>query len=104
MTYAATRPERVSKLILWCAAPNGVVAPRIEALRPFAHDDWEMYVDLVVFLGFGWEGGQIAKQYAEAIRDNFTAAEWLATLDAAEAFDATPLLEQVQCPTLVRDR
>ena len=106
ITYATRHPERVSHLILFCSSPDvaSATSTEFQTLEQLAHDDWELYVRTVIQVAFDWEGGELPEASTDAFRQAFTADEWLAVIEATRAFDATPLLEHVACPTLVLHR
>ncbi len=106
ITYAATHPSHVSRLILFCTIPDAARDrdERYETLLKLADDDWELFTQSFIQLVFNWEGGPLAKAMTKDFRERFTAEEWLVVWDKVRAHDATPLLEDVACPTLVLQR
>ena len=85
LTYAAHYPERVRRLILWCAWANGVDfsrSPRIQAWRGLLDHDWQLMTDTCAHLAFGWSGGEVGRLSAEQLRQSVTEEGMRATLAA----------------------
>lgn len=107
ISYAVRHPDRVSRLILWCAWAQGSdfqTSPRIRAWRGLIDEDWELMVDTCAHLAFGWDAGAIGRQAAEAFRANITRETAQIALEATIAADVTDLLPQLHVPTLVLHR
>ena len=108
ITYAVRHPERVSHLILWCtygrASDYVRLSPQIQALRALRDQDWELFTETVSHAGFGWSAGEEAHRFAAFIRECATPEAYRAAIGATDEFDVTPLLPQVQAPTLVLHR
>ena len=104
--YAATHPNRVSHLMLFCASADGagLIDRRYDAMMELARSDWELAALTFAQEAYAWEGGQLSKQQATYLQETFTAEEFIALFDAVRAFDASQFLEQVKCPTLVLHR
>ena len=103
---AARHPERVARLILWCAYArySDIEQPGSGALSDLAGKDWELYSETIAHVAFGWSEGDAAHRFAVFIRECTTHAEYLAFQDAARAVDVAGLLCQVAAPTLVIHR
>jgi pimeloyl-ACP methyl ester carboxylesterase/DNA-binding CsgD family transcriptional regulator len=106
ITYAARHPERVSRLLLWCAWARtaDIDSPRIQAWRGLLEQDWGLMTETCAHLALGWSAGEIGRQSVAWLQDAVTPETARAALEAIAAFDATPLLPQVQAPTLVLHR
>lgn len=107
IAYAASRPECVSHLVLWCTSARGEDLfrwPRMEALLHLAREDWELFTETLSHDVFGWARGEEARAYAALLRDSSTAEEVIASQNALHGFDVTGLLGDVRCPTLILQR
>jgi pimeloyl-ACP methyl ester carboxylesterase len=104
--YAARHPERVSRLVLWCAWARtaDIQSPRIQAWLGLIDRDWELMTDTCAHIVFGWSGGEIGRRAAQRLRDSVTREAAQAALDALGRFDVTALLPSVKSPTLVLHR
>lgn len=103
IAYAARRPERVSHLVLWNAAPRDASKgnPRLGALFQMAAADWELFSESISHAALGWLNGDEARRWASVIRDGTTREEFLAYLRARRAWDVTAELDRVRAATLV---
>ncbi len=106
IAYAARRPERVSRLILWhsyARASDLLKSPRIQALMRLM-DNWELYTDTLAHYLFGWAGGEPARRFAVRMRESITQETYRAFQAQFITFEVTDLLPQVRAPTLVLHR
>ena len=106
ITYAARHPQRVSRLVLWCALArrSDIASPRIQAWRGLIEQDWELMTDTCAHLALGWSEGDVGRSAAEHLRESVTRDVARAALAAADTVDVTGLLPQVEMPTLVLHR
>jgi pimeloyl-ACP methyl ester carboxylesterase/DNA-binding CsgD family transcriptional regulator len=106
LAYAARYPQRVSRLVLWCAWARGADAasPRLRAWRTLLRHDWELTTETCAQLALGWSAGEAGRRAAAHLRQSATPEGMRAALDASAAFDATPFLERVEAPVLVLHR
>jgi len=106
IAYAASHPERVSHLILWCtwARRADVAGPETRALRAVAEQDWKTYTEMLARVWMGWSADEDARQFAVFCRECVTQELMLEFAAAVSEFDASQLLLQVRCPTLVLHR
>src|SRR5262249_38624032 len=107
IAYAAHHPERVSRLVLWCAWARGAdvaSSPRIRAWRGLLDRDWELMTETCAHLALGWSAAEVGRRAAEHQRESMTREGLHAALDAAAEVDATTLLAAVQAPALVMHR
>lgn len=106
ITYAVQSPEKVARLVLWCAWARGsdIRSPRIQAWRSLIDQDWELMTDTCAQLALGWSGGEVNRRAAQHLRDSVDRDVARASLLAADAFDVSPLLAKVRAPTLVFHR
>ncbi len=107
--YAATRPECVSRLILWCPAvrfSDSVNTPQLRAGVALRDQDWELYTESVAHIMLGWSSGRRAHDFAAFIRASTSSEHMVAFMkrnDTGE-YDAADLLPLVRAPTLVFHR
>ena len=108
VAYAVRQPERVSHLVLRdphaSVADNAQAYPGqhiVQAMRPFAKEQWELVSINVAALGFGFADFEAAQGYAAALRSGITAETWLEFEEASDEIDVTDLLPSVSVPTLV---
>ena len=106
IAYAARYPDKVSRLVLWCAWARGsdILSPRIEAWRGLLDHDWQLMTDTCAHLALGWAEGEVGRLAAENLRDSITPRAFRAALEAIETFDVSSLLPEVKAPTLVLGR
>jgi pimeloyl-ACP methyl ester carboxylesterase len=105
--FAATYPERVSQLVLWCAYPRAEDygrAPRVEAARSLIDQNWEMWTRTEAYRLTEWQGGEASRWFTEFIRGSVTQAGMRAAVAAMRKVDVTALLPQVRAPTLILHR
>ena len=107
IAYAASHPERVSHLILWCTYARGAdysSVPQVQAIRALMDKDWDVYTETVAHVGFGWSAGEDARQFAGFIRGSVSREAVQAFREAIDAYDVTELLPLVRSPALVLHR
>src|SRR5712691_4016243 len=106
IAYTARHPERVWRLVLWCAWARGadIASPRIQAWRGLLQHDWELMTETCAHLALGWSAGEVGRLAAEHLRESMTREGLQAALDAAAEFDTTPLLAGIETPALVLHR
>lgn len=105
--FAAMYPARVSNLILWHAYANGadLFGPALSAATSLAALDWEVFTQTAAHVAFGWEHGELAREYAEVVRaavDQKALMENFPTVLSSP--DVRRYLAQIQSPTLVMAR
>src|SRR5262249_10228360 len=106
IAYAATRPHRVSHLVLWCtsARASDVITPQMKLLIDLFERDPELASEATARVLVGWTAGDAAERYARFIRAAVGVDAGRTLLASGDAFDATSLLHQVSAPTLVLHR
>ncbi len=104
LAYAAAHPERVTHLVLWNTFARDTEhgqSPRLRSLFKMAATDWELFTESISQAALGWEGGEVARQWAVVLRGATTQSTFLAYLEARRSWDISPLLARVRVPTLV---
>jgi class 3 adenylate cyclase/pimeloyl-ACP methyl ester carboxylesterase len=106
VTYAATRPEKVSSLILVDGLTKysdyyqnpGIVAE--EALRS---GDWTLFSETLARLWLGFENQELAAQFAVYIRESVEAETYRSAMSSMgnDDWDVSALLPRVTAHTLV---
>jgi len=106
IAYAASNPDRVSSLVLWCSWSKGaeIFSPRLDAWRGLLDHDWQLMTDTCAHLCLGWSEGEVGRMAAENLRESVTTDVMRATLDAVKDIDVSAMLPQVAAPTLVFSR
>jgi len=106
VAYAASHPERVSQLLLFCswARTRDTASPQHRALRQLLDTDWETYTETAAHTLFGWSEGEQARRSAAIARESLTQEAMQAAVRAYREFDVTALLPRVTSPTLVLHR
>ena len=75
--YAATHRDRVSRLVLFCASPDGRTRDGnlSDPMRKLARDDWKTYTKAAASDFFAFGAGDFAKDFVRDWQQNFTADE-----------------------------
>jgi pimeloyl-ACP methyl ester carboxylesterase/DNA-binding CsgD family transcriptional regulator len=108
--YAATRPDRVSRLILWLPSvgPSALRKdPVMRAIAPLAYRDWETYVRTLshaVVGGWDMERAPYAEAFAALVRNGIRPEEFPRFVQAMSHHDVSDDLANVRAPTLVLTR
>lgn len=105
--FAATRPERVSHLILWCCYARGAdygAAPRVKAHESLIDEDWSFWTRAEAFRLSEYKGGSLSNWVLEYIRESLTEEGARAAVTDLRKVDVTSLLPLVKAPTLVLHR
>jgi pimeloyl-ACP methyl ester carboxylesterase len=107
ISYAVANPDRVSRLVLWCAYARGAdfqTSPRIQAWRGLIDQDWDLMADTCAHIAFGWQEGDIGRLAADGFKASITRETAQVALETTIATDVTSLLPELQAPTLVLHR
>ncbi len=107
ISFAARKPDRVSHLALWCSfarAADYASQPVVQTISTIRDKDWVTYTETVAHSALGWEGGEPVRRYAAMMRECVTQEAAQAMFAAVYNLDASDLLPQVKCPTLVLHR
>lgn len=108
--YAATRPDRVSRLILWLpsVSPERLRADQVmRAIGGLAYREWETFVRTLshaVVGGWDLERAPFASAFADLMRGGIRPAEFAAFVTGMRQHDVSAALERVEAPTLVLTR
>jgi DNA-binding CsgD family transcriptional regulator/pimeloyl-ACP methyl ester carboxylesterase len=107
ITFAARRPERLRRLILWCAYSRG--SDYFEdtgtlALRGIVDQDWPMFTQVAAHSRFSWAESDVAIRFAGLIRRAVTPKVQAMLMDVLRFADVTALLPRISTPTLVLQR
>lgn len=105
--YAAKYPERVSHLILWCgfARPGDLRGTsESEALQSLMRADYGLFTETLSHSVLGWGEGESGHRLAEYMQSSLTPELAESAWTNREDEDVTPLLAQIQCPTLLIHR
>jgi DNA-binding CsgD family transcriptional regulator/pimeloyl-ACP methyl ester carboxylesterase len=104
IAYAARRPERVTRMVLFGGSARGwnaMSAKHTQALLSLIEQDWDLFADTAAHQWMGWSAGEAGRATADAIREAVTPRIARATMQAASAADVTELLPRVAARTLV---
>jgi len=113
LLLAATRPERVSALVLYGTSPRFLAAPDWD--YGWTSEEWQK---LVLDMEQNWGGGALLQIFGPSVADNELARELFgrfqrmsaspamarAVLEAAHELDCRDILSAVRVPTLVLHR
>lgn len=107
MLYAATRPERVSRLSLWCSPVRfrDTTPGQEAAFQALRETDWTMFTETVAHATVaGWGSGEEARRFSAIMRASVNADSLLVTEGFDWDLDVSGRLGEIQCPTLVMQR
>jgi pimeloyl-ACP methyl ester carboxylesterase/DNA-binding CsgD family transcriptional regulator len=108
--FAATRPERVSRLILWLpsVSPERLRGDQVmRAIGGLAYRDWDTYVRTLshaVVGGWDTERAPFAAAFADVMRGGIRPGEFPDFVAGVRQHDVSDLLERVTVPTLALTR
>ena len=107
IAYAARRPDRVERMVLFGGAPRlrEVMGPaQTQALLSLVDQDWGLFADAAATAWLGWNAASSGRWAAESFRTATTAPVAKAWFEAARDIDVSAEVEQVRAPTLVLHR
>jgi pimeloyl-ACP methyl ester carboxylesterase len=107
IAFAARRPARVDRLVLFGGSPRLSEAMRpaqTQALLSLVDQDWDLFADAAATAWLGWDSAQSGRWAAESFRTATTASIAKAWFDAARQIDVTSEVGRVRAPTLVLHR
>ena len=97
----ATRPERVSHVVLWCSwARRADVSAhvRTQTLQSLVEGDWEIYTETTARVLLGWNEDEAARRFAAFYREAADPKVILRSLPVVHASDVTPHLANGPLP------
>src|SRR5690242_60774 len=104
IAYAARRPERVRRMVLFGGSARGwdaMSARQTQAMLSLIEQDWDLFADTAAHQWMGWSAGEAGRAVADGIRGAVTPQIARATMQAASAADVTDQLPGVAAPALV---
>jgi pimeloyl-ACP methyl ester carboxylesterase/DNA-binding CsgD family transcriptional regulator len=107
IAYAARRPERVERMVLFGGAPRlreAMGPAQTQALLSLVDQDWGLFADAAAAAWLGWDAGASGRWAAESFRTATTAPVAKAWFEAARGIDVSAEVERVRAPTLVLHR
>lgn len=106
LTYAAEHPERVTHLVLWCAAENGGECGGgiFQMLHEAFSEDWELFIETTSHISLGWDSGGVAHDFAVAVQKHVSADAFVHFEKMLRETSAREHTERVQAPALVVHR
>jgi pimeloyl-ACP methyl ester carboxylesterase/DNA-binding CsgD family transcriptional regulator len=107
ISYAASHPEKVTRLVLFGGAARGwdAMAPaETQALLTLIERDWDLFTDAAAHAWLGWTAGETGRLMAEAFRTATTPTMARSMLHLAQETDVSSDLSRIQVPVLVLHR
>src|SRR5438128_3156028 len=107
ISYAATHPEHVSHLVLWCSFSRGsdlLASRQSQGLVGLIDKDWALFTETAASVMFGWSAVDPARQFARYMRESATPEMVRASLAVLAELDVSDLLPKIRCPSLVLHR
>ncbi len=102
--YAASKPERVSHLILcdgWTKHSDYAESPAYQMEAALREQDWVLFTETFARVLWGFDDAALASRYAEFLRTCSEPEAFRAAQVALEGYDASAFLPLVTAPTLV---
>jgi DNA-binding CsgD family transcriptional regulator/pimeloyl-ACP methyl ester carboxylesterase len=106
ISFAASHPELVRSLVLWCPHSSGAALqanPGHQAVVNLFASDWKTFTEYILRISTGLPASRVSG-IAELARASITRDVYRAQGVSQLKVDATELLTQVACPTLVIHR
>lgn len=107
IVYAAEHPDRVERMILWCAISRGdeMRTSSFEALLALSQTDWSLFAEAAAHaVVAGWDNAEAAHHTAAIMRESASAAIHEAVMARYLDSDISDYLPRIQCPVLVAYR
>ncbi len=104
VTYAAARPERISRLVLvdgWAKWSELEELPAWQAEKALRGKDWGVYTEAYTHIVWGIDDPEFGRIMGEYLRACVESEAHQAAFAAAEDWDVSALLPRVTAPTLV---
>ena len=99
IAYAARHPDRVSRLLLWCAYGRGrefFDDPGTRVMRDMVDRDWHMFTETASRSRFGWGADAHSREYALLWRAAITPRAMSMLMDGLHGVDVMPLLPEIR--------
>lgn len=107
IAFAARFPERVSRMVFWCAISRGdeLRTSSFEALRQLSVTDWGLFTEAASHaLVAGWDNAHSAHRMAAIMRASASTAIHDSVMDDYLNEDVSGEMAHVRCPVLVAYR
>ncbi len=107
IAYAARHPDRVSRLLLWCAYGRGrefFEDPGTRVMRDVVDRDWHMFTETASRSRFGWRADAHSRDYALLWRAAITPRVMSMLWDGLRDVDVMPLVPEIRARALVLQR
>ncbi len=107
IVYAATNPDRVERLVLWCGISRGdeMRTSSFEALLTLSRTDWGLFAEAAAHaVVAGWENAGAAHGTAAIMRESCSLEIYDRVLAKYLDTDISEFLPRVRCPVLVAYR
>jgi class 3 adenylate cyclase/pimeloyl-ACP methyl ester carboxylesterase len=101
ITYVSRHPERVSHLVTWHGQARQIGSEAIRHITALAAKDWKLASETFALAFHGISEAEIARQYAECLRESVTPEHFGSLMDLMPTWDVTELLPSVTVPTLI---
>jgi class 3 adenylate cyclase len=102
--FCSRETNRIGRMILWGTWANRQAfsdSPKVKSFRALWDQDWVQYTELAIGTVLGWKHGERASQLAAFYRAAASQESVRTVAGALAGVDLTPLLPNVQVPTLV---
>ena len=110
VAYAARHPERIGRLVLWCAWARAAdvvwagMGAWVEAWLGLVERDWDAAAEACAHRALGWSAGEAGRQAARHLRESVAPRAVRAAWAALREVDVADLLPGLRAPTLVVHR
>ncbi|MFN8618274.1 MAG: adenylate/guanylate cyclase domain-containing protein [Dehalococcoidia bacterium] len=107
IAYAATHPDRVERLVLWCGISRGdeMRTSSFEALLTLSRTDWGLFAEAAAHaVVAGWDNASAAHGTAAIMRESSSLEIYERVMTNYLETDISEFLPRVRCPVLVAYR